>query len=109
MDEAQAVLGLGALFASIRMSVDVKTFGAIAAAIPDVGRWMHEAPIRGARTGELIGLARPATLERKLAAAGFTEEQIAALGMLAANALREMVSEEVREQVAQKIPILADD
>lgn len=108
-DSDKAKAGLGAVFTSIRMAIDVKTFGAIAAAMPEIGPWMHDAPIGGVGTGELLSLATPRTLKVKLVKVGFTEQQIATLLTLATRALRDTLPSDVADQVMKKVPLLAEE
>ncbi len=104
-DRDKARAGLGALFTSIRMAVDVRTFGTIVTAMPQIGSWMQEAPIGGLGTGELLSLATPRTLKLKLAKIGFTDDQIGTLVAHTATALRDALPPNLADEVAKKMPV----
>ena len=107
VDENLASKALGAVFTSVRMAMDTKTFAAVATAFPDVGTWMRDAPVTGGRTGEMLALATPRTLRRNLSQLGLAEPQIDRLGALAGKALRESIPAEVFERITVRLPMFA--
>lgn len=97
---------LGAIFTSIRMGVDTKSFAQVVSAFPGCSDWMREAPTSSARTGALLALATPATLERGLRQLGLGDEQIAASGKLVGAALKAALPAGVTAKIVGKLPLL---
>lgn len=106
VDEITALKALGALFTSVRMAMDARTFGSIAAAFPHASAWMREAPVLTGRTGEMLALATPRTLHRSLVAIGFDDDQVDRLGALIGHALKENLDSDLYEPLAKKLPLL---
>ena len=106
VDEQTASKALGALFTSVRMAMDTRTFGSIAVAFPNASAWMREAPVLTGRTGEMLALATPRTLHRSLVALGFDDAQVDRLGALIGQALKEHLASDIYEPLAKKLPLL---
>jgi hypothetical protein len=105
IDEQQAVKGLGVMFLSIRMAVDMKTFTRIASVFPESGQWMLETPFEDGGTGEMLAMATPGAVRRMLAIAGYTKEQTGELCEIVGGALHNAVSEDIYRTVAENLPI----
>ena len=106
VDEKTASKALGAIFTSVRMAMDTRTFGKVALTFPDAAAWMREAPVTGGRTGEMLALATPATLKRSLITLGFDESQVTKLGAMLGNTLREALPPEIHRRIAERLPLL---
>ena len=106
VDEETASTALGALFTSIRMAMDNRTFGSVAVAFPSAAGWMRDAPVATGRTGEMLALATPKTLHRSLVALGFDDEEVDRLGALIGAELKEHLASDLYEPLAKKLPLL---
>jgi hypothetical protein len=106
LDERTATKALGAVFTSVRMAVDAAAFGMVASAFPDAGVWMHEAPVAGGRTGEMLALATPATLRRSLKNLGLDDAKIDELGKLTGEALRDAIPADLLGRITARLPLL---
>ena len=102
----QAELGLGALFMSVRMTVDPALFSKITAVLPDVETWLRGIQLAGRRTGEIVALAGPEALGQQLEMAGFNEQHAQRLGAAVGKALGELLARDVAEKVVQRVPLL---
>jgi hypothetical protein len=105
VDENTASKALGAVFTSVRMAMDTRTFGSVAIAFPDAANWMREAPVVTGRTGEMLALATPGTLRRSLLALGFSEDQVDRLGQMAGEALKEHLPIDTYDRLTAKLPL----
>lgn len=105
VDAERATQGIGAVFVAIRMAVDAKTFSEVAAGLPSAGSLMQHAPFEGGRTGEMLALATPASVQRLLRLAGFTEAQIPKLCALVGAAVKGAVSADVWKTIAKRLPV----
>ncbi len=105
VDEAQARRGLGTLFVAIRMAVDMRTFTTIAAAFPDVGEWMVEAPFQGDGTGEMLVMATPGAVRRTLAVADYDDDRATELCRIVGDAINTHVSPKALATLNAKLPL----
>lgn len=106
VDEVKAVRGLGALFIAIRMAVDAKTFSLVAAAFPNAGEWMQEAPLQGGRTGEMLAMATPGAVIRILGFAGYPKDQVPAIGALVGGAVKDIMPPAAYRELVATLPML---
>ena len=106
-DSEKSVAALGALFTSLRLSVDPTTFAEIKHALPRVESWMGLALAGGGgRTGEFLALVGNKAIERNLAGLGLSAGQIAAVASAVSAELKTHLSPQAFEQVTAKVPIL---
>ena len=103
-EKAQAALG--AVFTSVRMSMDAKSFGDIREKYPKVESWMGRALTGGGRTGEMLALVGPGALQRNLKAAGLQPEEMTKLGLMMGGILKGMLKPELYTQVENRVPLL---
>ncbi len=106
IDRSVAQQGVSALFMSIRMAVDPKTFAQISTALPNLEDWMRGIQLAGGRTGEIIALGSPEALGRQLKLAGFNEQEAQRLGASVGKALGEVLPKKVFDTVAGRVKIL---
>jgi len=105
IDTEQAQLGLGTIFAAIRMAVDANEHQTIKQAFPQVDEWLGQATIGGGRTGEMLALIGPEALENNLRRAGFDDTNISMIFTTVGLALTERVPE-IATKVARRLPLL---
>lgn len=103
-EKAQAALG--AIFTSVRMSMDAKTFGEVREKFPKVESWMGRALTGGGRTGEMLALVGPGALQRNLKAAGLEPHEMTKLGLMIGEILKGMLKPEMYTQVENRVPLL---
>ena len=103
-EKAQAALG--AVFTSVRMSMDAKSFGTLREKFPKVESWMGRALTGGGRTGEMLALVGPGALQRNLKAAGLTPEEMSKVGLMVGAVMKEMLPEPLYQQVETRVPLL---
>jgi hypothetical protein len=101
-----AAQALSALFMSVRMAVDPKTFAHVSTALPDLDDWLRGIQLAGGRTGEVIALAGPEALGRQLKLAGLNEQQAQRFGQSVGKALAELLPKDVFEKVVARVPLL---
>ncbi len=106
VDENTASRALGALFTSVRMAMDTRTYGSVAVAFPDASTWMRDAPVLTGRTGEMLALATPRNLHRSLVALGFDDEQVDGLGRLIGGELKEHLPPDTYDRLTTRLPLL---
>ena len=106
LDREKAQAGLGALFTSIRLATDARTFETIKAKIPEIDGWVGRSYSGGGRTGEIMTLMGPQALTRTLTAAGFSADEIAGLGRVVGRSLKDILPAEAVTQLTGKLPLL---
>ncbi|MFQ5704034.1 MAG: hypothetical protein ACE5HT_08435 [Gemmatimonadales bacterium] len=105
VDAGQAERGLGWIFTSVRLAIEPEAYRPIKSAFPDSDAWMSRA-MAGGRTGEMLALMGAETLEQNLKSTGFSDAQIPALFTTVREALRQHVTQELLDQIADKVTVL---
>lgn len=106
-DEDKALDSLSALFMTIRFSLDNAAFEHIQRAVPSADDWVRRAASSGGRTGEMLALTTPASLQSRLERSGLGPDDQARLGSVVVRYLTPLVPAEVLNTLAQKVGILS--
>jgi hypothetical protein len=106
-DESKAIDSLGALFMTIRFSLDTHSFKHVQQAVPNADEWVTRAATGGGRTGEMLALTTPASLASRLQRSGLDTDEQARMGGVVMQYLSQSVPTDVLNTLSEKIAILS--
>lgn len=106
-DEEQALRGLGPLFMLLKLAIPTEIHAQILEAVPEATSWAHLAARGDAgRTGEVLTLLTPDTIQDRIVRTGFSQEAAIALGQSVGDYLRCNVGPEVADRVGAIVPLV---
>ena len=105
VDRSQAAKGLGTLLTAVRLAINANEHAQIKKAFPQVDEWLGQAAVGGGRTGEMLALIGPETLEKRLRSAGFQENDIPKICSIVGRALSDSLPE-IAAKVSGRLPMI---
>lgn len=103
VDDQKARDGVGLLLFAIRFTTDQATFDAIKQAIPDAQELLIKALAAGGRTAEMLAVANPEAVKKRLLAARWAEDELEQLGALVLGAVTGILDAATAERVTAAV------
>ena len=106
IEKVKAQAGLAVVFTSVRTAMDSTAWQEIAKLVPEAQDMINGTQVGGGRTGELLALVGPGSINRNLSAASFDDSEAMKLIALVGGILQNGLTAAVATQLASRLPDL---